>query len=256
MFHRHALLSTAILCGGCAHSGVLPPFPTDWPLEGVEIPHPADVPHGEHLEPTFLPGDADLVPPPCDIPGALPGVVPALPAGPLMPNNPIFVPVVNHDAAWESIVNVVDDYFRIAREERVQIIGNVLTEGRIETYPQVGATLLEPHRLDSVGPFNRALATYQTIRRIGLVRVLPAEGGYEIEVIVETQMEDLPRPEHATAGSATLRSDTSIGEADDALLRQQPEGVWYPIGRDVALEQRILAEIRGCLDVAPPGVVY
>ena len=255
MFHRQAILLIALCCGGCAHSGGLPPFPTEWPLEGVEIPHPADLPIGHLGEPLALPGEAELLPPPCDIPGGLPGVVPSLPPGPLMAN-PIFVPVVNHDAAWESIVNVVDDYFRIAREERVQIIGNVLTEGRIETFPQVGATCLEPHRPDSVGKFNRALATYQTIRRIGLVRVLPAEGGYEIEAIVETQMEDLPRPEHATAGSATLRADTSVSEPDDALLRHQPDGVWYPIGRDVALEQQILAEIRGCLDVAPPGVVY
>jgi hypothetical protein len=256
MLNRQTIFALALICGGCAHSDVLPPFPTDWPLEGVEIPHPADVPSGHLAEPMVVPGDAELVSPPCDIPGALPGVVPALPAGPLMPTNPIFVPAINPDAAWESIVNVVDDYFRIATEERVQVIGNVLTEGRLETYPQVGATILEPHRLDSVGPFNRALATYQTIRRIGLVRVVPLEGGYEIECIVETQMEDLPRPEHATAGSATLRADTSVDEAEDVLLRQQPEGIWYPIGRDVALEQQILSEIRGCLDVAPPGVVY
>jgi hypothetical protein len=165
------------------------------------------------------------------------------------------VPVVNHDAAWESIVNVVDDYFRIAREERVQHIGQVLTEGRIETYPQVGATLLEPHRPDSVGHFNRTLATYQTIRRVGVIRVMPAEGGFQIEAVVETQMEDLARPEHATAGQATFRTDTSLS-AEDNDRQLQRTGVWFPIGRDVALEQQILAEIRSCLDVAPPGVIY
>lgn len=256
MFHRHSLILLAIFSGGCAHTDVLPPFPADWPVEGVEIPPSAAVPPGQLLEPAVVPDEGGIASLPCDIPGGLPpGEVPLFPAGPPLPN-PIFVPVANPDAAWESIVNVVDNYFRIAREERVQIIGNVLTEGRIETYPQVGATVLEPHRPDSVGRFNRALATYQTIRRIAVVRVLPTEGGYEIGVVVETQMEDLPRPEHATAGAVTLRADTSIAEEDNALLRAQPPGVWYPIGRDIALEQQILAEVRGCLDVAPPGVVY
>ena len=65
--------------------------------------------------------------------------------------NPLFVPVSNQDWAWEQIVDVVDDYFRIERENRVQLVGNVVTEGRIDTFPQVGATWLEPHRPDSVG---------------------------------------------------------------------------------------------------------
>jgi hypothetical protein len=119
----------------------------------------------------------------------------------------------------------------------------------------MGATLLEPHRPDSVGHFNRTLATYQTIRRVAVIHVLPAERGYQIEAIVETQMEDLPRPEHATAGRATLRNDTSL-TTDDNFNPWQQTGVWFPIGRDTALEQEILARIRSCLDVAPPGVVY
>jgi hypothetical protein len=119
----------------------------------------------------------------------------------------------------------------------------------------MGATLLEPHRPDSVGHFNRTLATYQTIRRVGVIHVLPAERGYQIEVIVLAQMEDLPRPEHATAGRATLRYDTSL-TTDDNFNPWQQTGVWFPIGRDTPLEQEILARIRACLDVAPPGVVY
>lgn len=256
MDFRNAIGSVVLLCGGCAHSGVLPPFPAEWPVDGVEIPHPAEA-AGSNLVPGLGPPcDAATGVAPCETPGFLPPADAAGPTTAPLLSNPIFLPVIDHDAAWESIVDVVDDYFRIAREERVRVVDNILTEGRIETYPQVGATLLEPHRPDSVGPYNRLLATFQTIRRIAVVRVAPVEGGYQVEVLVETQMEDLPHPENATAGSATLRADTSIPEEDTIRRLDRLSGVWYPTGRDVALEQQILAEIRGCLDVAPPGVVY
>jgi hypothetical protein len=38
-------------------------------------------------------------------------------------------------------VDAVDDYFRIEREERVRLIGGVLTEGRIDTFPITGSTV-------------------------------------------------------------------------------------------------------------------
>ena len=124
--------------------------------------------------------------------------------------NPIFVPVNNQDWTWEQIVDVVDDYFRVERESRVQVVGNVLTEGRIDTFPQVGATLPELHRRDSVGRYNRWESTFQTIRRRALVRVIPERNGYLIDLSVFKELEDLPHPEHATAGAATFRSDSSL----------------------------------------------
>lgn len=233
----------------------------------MQVEQAAEVPYGEVEPPGELEGVggpplvALLEGPDCMTPAATRHPVkpvagcPPLPAtGPLLPN-PLLVPVTNYEVAWESIVNVVDDYFRIEREERVKLIGQVLTEGRIETIPQIGGTLLEPFRRDSVGHFNRTLATYQTIRRIAVIHVVPAERGFQIEVVVETQMEDLPRPEHATAGRATLRYDTSL-TTDDNFNPWQQTGIWYAIGRDMALEQEILSRIRACLDVAPRGVVY
>ena len=56
--------------------------------------------------------------------------------------NPISVPVTDHDLAWDNLVDVVDDYFKIEREDRVRQIGEFLNEGQIETFPQTGATLL------------------------------------------------------------------------------------------------------------------
>lgn len=159
--------------------------------------------------------------------------------------NPMYVPVTNQDWAWEQIVDVVDDYFRVERENRVQLIGNVMTEGRIDTFPQVGATWLEPHRPDSVGRENRWESTLQTIRRRAILRVIPEQGGYLIEAVVYKELEDLPRPEHATAGAVTFRHDNSLGSRlQENVLRTRFSKTWLPLGRDPAVEQQMLAEIR------------
>ena len=65
--------------------------------------------------------------------------------------NPMLLPVADAECAWETVVDVVDDYFKIEREEPVRVVGDVLTEGRLDTYPKVAATILEPWHADSAG---------------------------------------------------------------------------------------------------------
>ncbi len=172
----------------------------------------------------------------------------AAPAPATVVANPIHIPVTNQDWAWEQIVDVVDDYFRVERESRVQLVGNVVTEGRIDTFPQVGATLAEPHRLDSVGRYNRWKSTFQTIRRRALVRVIPEQGGYLVDLAVYKELEDLPHPENSTAGAATFRNDSSLSSrVNDEVSRTRLSNYWIPLGRDVACEQQMLAEIQARL---------
>jgi hypothetical protein len=124
----------------------------------------------------------------------------------------------------------------------------VWTEGRIETAPQDGATWLEPHRGDSVGAFNRWESTFQTIRRRAVIRVIPDANGYLVEAIVEKELEDVRNPEKATAGAATFRNDDSLPSRrleEVNRLRSSPR--WIQLGRDPALEQRLLAEIHARL---------
>ncbi len=171
------------------------------------------------------------------------------PAGGVAPGtvaaNPLFVPVGDQELAWEQIVDVVDDYFRVERESRVQTVGNVVTEGRIDTFPQVGATWLEPHRPDSVGWDNRWESTFQTIRRRAVLRIIPQQGGYLIDAVVEKELEDLPRPENSTAGAATFRNDNSLpSRLDETVTRTRLSKNWIPLGRDILVEQQLLTEIR------------
>jgi hypothetical protein len=178
------------------------------------------------------------------IPGQ-PIPLPPQSAAPPAFQNPIHVPVANDEQAWEEIADVTSDYFQIARERRARRGIGIQSEGFIETVPLGGATILEPHRPDSVGDFNRWESTLQTIRRRAIVRVTPDAGGYLVGIEVQKELEDLPRPEQATAGASTLRTDGSLPPRDTYDISRTRESlVWIPLGRDPALEQEMLEEIR------------
>ena len=220
------------------------------PVEGAFAPGPIlQVPVQAEGQPQFA------GPPHGNLPLGLQGFT-----GPQVIRNPLFVPVQNHEVAWRQIVDVLDDYFQISREEAVQQVGGLLTEGRIETKPLGGGTLVEPHRRDSVGRFSRWESTFQTIRRQAVARIVPTQGGYLVDLSVQKEREELPHPENSTVGFATFRSDSSLpsrrSKRNSELYRSKLSDHWTPLGRDVALEQRILSEIRERLDVTPSGVVY
>ena len=159
---------------------------------------------------------------------------------------------MDREFLWNQCVDAIDDYFRIEREERVRLIADVLTEGRIDTFPTIGSTILEPWRKDSTHGFEKIHATLQSIRRRATLRVIPIEGGYLIDVAVQKELEDLDKPEHATAGGATLRYDGTLVRQENASGRFSVTLGWIPIGRDATLEQRILADITARLEVEAP----
>lgn len=145
---------------------------------------------------------------------------------------------------WEQLVDVVDDYFRIAHEQRVRQVGDVMIEGTLETYPLTGATILEPWRRDSVGRFARWESTFQSIQRIGRFRVIPADGGYLVEAEVQKELEDLNRPEQSSSGAAVLRHDQALDRVPRKAGGDPLTLGWISRGRDVALEQEIIAKLQ------------
>jgi len=177
------------------------------------------------------------------------------PAVPIAVPNPVLVSGVDYDRLWEQLVDVVDDDFRIQNEQQ----GSAVTGGRIDTRPQGGATWLEPQRGDSVGRYNRWESTLQTIRRAAHVNVLPAEGGFLLEVQVEKELEDLPQPERATAGASVFRGNNGPAIPLNPERRHPtsaPNAGWIPLGRDVALEQRIIMKVLTRLGMSVPTVAY
>ena len=166
--------------------------------------------------------------------------------------NPIYVPVDDHEFVWNQVVDTIDDYFQIEREERVRIVGSVITEGRIETMPQTGATIFEPWRRDSTRGYEKLHATLQSIRRRASVRVMPVASGYSIEVSVFKELEDVQRPEHSTVGQLTPRHDGSLVRGSQEHEETTVALGWIALGRDATLEQEILANIRSRLAVQSP----
>ncbi|MBN1396224.1 MAG: hypothetical protein JW959_14470, partial [Pirellulales bacterium] len=120
----------------------------------------------------------------------------ALPPTPVVAySNPVFLPVADHQGAWETVVDVVDDYFRIEHEEPVRLAGDVLVEGSVTTAAEISPTVFEPWRHDTADSQQRLENTLQTMRRRAVVRVVPAQGGHWVDVAVYKELEDLARPE-------------------------------------------------------------
>ena len=194
------------------------------------------------------------------------------PAGPLLPGPPastprnaVVIPPLDAEVVWTTLVDVADDYFKVQSEQRVVLANGVPTEGRIDTYPQTGATVLEPWRGDSVGWNERWESTLQSIRRIGTMRLIPDPAGWRVEVEVEKELEYLSRPMRATAGGASFRNDDSlyrygtplptlgqaVGDQPRPVAAPTPTAGWIPLGRDPLLEQRMLGKLLAKLGVPP-----
>ena len=186
------------------------------------------------------------------------GVPPGTTIGPPVVgrNNPMLVPVLDRDLLWDQLVDVVDDYFKVLREERVRLEGDMLTEGIIDTYPRSGSTILEPWNRDSATPYERLESTLQSIRRRAIVHVIPAEGGYLVDVQVYKELEDVVRPDMPSAGAADLSNDNSLRRNATPVGGQQPTLGWIPLGRDVALEQEMLGQIQARFMAGPAPPPY
>ncbi len=166
---------------------------------------------------------------------ALPGCATMFPA-PATPN-PLPVPSAEFETVWMACVTVLDDYFRIASENRLQ--------RKIVTEPTIGATLVEPWSGDSVGVYERLESSLQTIRRFAIVSVNPtATGTFAVKVEVYKELEDLTRPEKQAAGRAVFDNEYPVNRAREIVGPIPVPNGWIPRGRDPKLEQAILAKIK------------
>lgn len=170
-------------------------------------------------------------------------------------SNPVFIPDPNRDVVWDNVVDVTDDYFKVVREDRVRQVGDLLTEGQLETRPEIGSTLLEPWNGDSVGYYQRLESTLQSIRRQCFIRVIPDQGGYLVDVQVYKELEDVYRPEFATASAATFRTSPSVVRYVEPIGAEPRNVGWIPAGRDPLLEQRIIGRLYNRFGMPPPTYV-
>jgi hypothetical protein len=159
--------------------------------------------------------------------------------------NPLELPPVADDFLWLQVVDTLDDYFRIARQQPVVNRQGMVLEGKIETSYKVAGSVFQPWRKDSTTGFERLQSTLQTIRRRAIVVVRPHGGGYSVEVIVQKDLEDTDRTQYATESTAGVRHDGSRVSRSDAFDDSPQTLGWIPLGRDTQLEQAILSDLFG-----------
>jgi hypothetical protein len=164
---------------------------------------------------------------------------------PVVRENPLVVPSTDFEYVWQQTVEVVDEYFDIATENRI--------DGRIETYPQVASTVLEPWRRDSVDFDDRFEATLQSLRRKAFLHVVPASGGYAVQVEVHKELEDLPHPAHATTGDAVFGSRVTLHREQQVIGPVPVAHGWIHVGRDWKLESRMLDDLACRFGLASGG---
>ena len=159
---------------------------------------------------------------------------------PITQNNPVLIACQDGNLVFETVADVIDDYFKIDREVPVRTLADGLPiEGQIDTYPRGGSTLLEPWNRDSVNYYQRLESTLQSIRRHAHVQVIPPQSGQEgflVHVEVMKELEDVARPEDGPASRApNLRNDNSLRRYIDPVGGQQPTVGWISLGHDLWL---------------------
>ncbi|MFG0256225.1 MAG: hypothetical protein ACF787_14185 [Rhodopirellula sp. JB053] len=159
--------------------------------------------------------------------------------------NPLELPQVPDDFLWLQVVDTLDDYFRIARQQPVVNRRGLVLEGKIETSYKVAGSIFQPWRKDSTTGFERLQSTLQSIRRRAIVTVRPNMTGYSVEVIVQKDLEDTDRTQYATESTAGVRHDGSRVSRDDGFDDSPQTLGWIPLGRDTVLEQAILKDLFG-----------
>ncbi len=167
--------------------------------------------------------------------------------------NPINVNTQDSEFLWNQIVDTVEDYFQIKSEQRPTRDNTQWFEGRLETFPQIGATYLEPWRKDALEGYQRWQSTLQTMRRTANIRVIPTNEGFSVGIEVIKELEDVDRSQFSSEGSAIARHDGTIVRTGANLAGQPITLGWIRQENDADLEQRLLREILGRVsNVQPP----
>ncbi len=167
--------------------------------------------------------------------------------------NPMQLNDMDPEFLWTQIIDTVDDYFDIKTETRVRRDMDQWSDGYVETFPQNGATILEPWRKDAPKGMERWQSTFQSIRRTAYLKIIPQTNGFNIGIEVVKELEDVDRSQNSGEGSASIRHDGAVVRTDQQLLSLPLTIGWIRQENDRQLEQRILKEIAGRVtNVEPP----
>lgn len=141
---------------------------------------------------------------------------------------------------FEKCVDVLDDYFDLLPPNPY--------DGRIVTKPRVAPGYEQFWKAGNPDPRQRLLATLQSVRQTAVIEIRAGDrGGYLVYVVVEKELEDLPRPSRSIVGNAVFQEQQTVDRTVEVI---SPGTItangWFKVGRDYAFEQEILSRVRQC----------
>ena len=159
--------------------------------------------------------------------------------------NPVLVSPGQPTAAsyrevFEKCVEVLDDYFELNTPNPY--------DGRIASKPRVAPGYEQFWKAGNPDPRQRLLATFQSIRQTATIEIRAGDrGGYLVYVVVDRELEDVPRPSRATVGAAVFQEMPTVDRQLEVVTPELTGSrAWIRVGRDYAFEQEILRRIREC----------
>ena len=156
--------------------------------------------------------------------------------------NPVFIPLGPQPEAY---AKVFENVLQVLIGYQFEILESNRYDGRIETVPRVSPGLGLFFKPGSPDFHERLLSTLQTYRHRISVVIQPADnGGYFVEVIARKELQDLPKPIKQTAGAAVFRNELNVERQYEVIDINVFEPTWIYKGRDVPLEQKIIAALK------------
>ena len=141
----------------------------------------------------------------------------------------------SYEAVWKSAIDVVEERFYIERRDE--------EAGYILTVPKHGPSIFEFWATDASWLRDTIEETLHDVRRVVEVHVVRT--GYDVALTLRVRRErkNLERPPTAFltryAAPATVTREEVVLEA---II--QPTVLWTPVGRDDAMENRLIQDIR------------
>jgi hypothetical protein len=136
---------------------------------------------------------------------------------------------------------------RVLLELRFDILYPDTKEGRVATDPLTGAQWFEFWRGDTVTAADRLESSLHTIRRTATVTVTPGPRGSQVAVQVAKERLSAPGTSPQSVGQTYnlfSPSKTDLARQDEF---KETYFAYVPMGRDDALEQKILEQIQAHL---------
>jgi hypothetical protein len=142
---------------------------------------------------------------------------------------------------FDKALDVLTDYF-----PEMQTINPY--DGRIVTKPRIAPGYEQFLKPGNPDPRQRLLATLQSVRQTATVLIKCGErGGFTVEVVVDKELEDTPRPTRTTIGNPTFQDYPTVAREVEVVTPDlSADRAWFKIGRDYAFEQELLRRIRQC----------